>query len=78
MQQRITKKDIEPVVTRLNTFSPVTGRTYHLNCAYGGYALHDDQNRDVLYSGYVPARELLSLMFAFIEGYYAAAGGDNA
>lgn len=46
---------------------------YHLSRAYGGFALHRMVSEgggvsDVLRCGHVPARELQSLMFAWLAG----------
>tara|TARA_R110000868_G_scaffold335596_1_gene596474 strand:+ start:296 stop:574 length:279 start_codon:yes stop_codon:yes gene_type:complete len=46
---------------------------YHISHAYGGVCLHRMHNEgggvsSPLSTGHIPKRELLSLMFAFIEG----------
>lgn len=75
---RVTVKDLEAIVNRINTItsSPATSYTkladgkfkanignYHLDGAYGGYALYRMDNigggvQDVLRVGHVPKREL--------------------
>lgn len=54
------------------TYRPNPG-TFLLSGAYGGWALHQMANegtgeRDVLYSGHIPARELYAQMQAYIRG----------
>ena len=91
MSNQVTMKTLEAIVARINrmTNSPAepwetlpNGQhvshigNYHLDGAYGGYALHRMANTaggvsDVLNSGHVSKRELQSLMFAFIQGLYA-------
>lgn len=88
MSKRITLKDLKAIVTRINiiTRSPQEsyikneqGRyvaqigNYHLNGAYGGYALHRMDNegggvQDVLQVGHVSKPELQRLLFAYIRG----------
>jgi hypothetical protein len=67
---RITRRDLESVVARLNreayTGFPST-RPFELSGAYGGFALHR-QGSDVLRSGHVPARQLYDMIHAFLEG----------
>jgi hypothetical protein len=51
---------------------------YHLSRAYGGFALHQMADhgtgtRDVLYSGHIPARELLNRIHAYRYGAELAA-----
>ena len=46
---------------------------FHISGAYGGFALHQMANdsgavRDVLYTGHIPARELLAQMHAYRYG----------
>ena len=89
--QAITLKQLEAVVNRINnmtgnnpeTYSKVNDKyianigNYHLNGAYGGYALHRMHNlsggvSDVFQCGHVTKRELMNRMQAFINGYSAA------
>jgi hypothetical protein len=89
--QTITLKHLESTVNRINTmmnnpveaYSKVNDKyianigNYHLNGAYGGYALHRMHNlsggiSDVFQCGHVSKRELMNRMQAFINGYYAA------
>ena len=92
MKNKITRKNLEAVVLRINemTGNPVAAYTksadgkyvanvgnYHLDGAYGGYALHRMQStgggiQDVFRIGHVSKRELYNSMFAFIEGIEAA------
>jgi hypothetical protein len=91
MTDRITMQNLESVVARINrmTNSPAESWStlpdgkhvsnvgnFHLDGAYGGYALHRMANtaggvNDVLRIGHVSKRELYSAMFAYIEGIYA-------
>lgn len=88
MNNRVSIKDLEAIVSRINriTGSPeasyvkdAAGKytaqigNYHLDGAYGGYALHRMVSEggavsDVLHVGHVSKRELQRLMFAFISG----------
>lgn len=88
MSDRITIKDLECLVTRLNvvTKNPVSTYTkdksgkytanagnYHLDGAYGGWKLsqicaNGQGSRDVLYSGYVPKRELYRQIYSYLNG----------
>jgi len=68
---RITKKDLEAKVERLNTYAKnlPTKPQYELSCAYGGYALHRVINErggvtDVFDSGH----ELFQMITAIIYG----------
>ena len=89
--QRITRKHLEAKIAYLNdlTGSPGdywagdTRQTaighYHLDGAYGGWALHRTMNhsggvRDVFECGHVSARELAALISAYIKGFKAARG----
>lgn len=90
--QRITRKHLDAKVAHLNelTSSPIdyweagdTLRTaighYHLDGAYGGWALHRTTNHsggvhDVFECGHVSARELAGLASAYIKGFKAAKG----
>jgi len=72
---RITKKDLEAKVERLNTYAKnlPTKPQYELSCAYGGYALHRVINErggvtDVFDSGHIPGRELFQMINAMIFG----------
>lgn len=88
---RITERDLESVVARINkmTGSPATPYTrdengkftanvgnFHLDAAYGGWALHRMETTgggvEVILSGYVPKRELYEKMQAFLSGLYMA------
>ena len=91
MKNQITIKNLESVVLRINklTGSPESSYTknangkftanignYHLDGAYGGYALHRMQSigggvQDVFRIGHVSKRELYNAMFAFISGIEA-------
>ena len=85
--QRIGVKNLQAVVDRINRMagSPmepwVRGEdgklrgqigNYHLDGAYGGYALHRMVNEGGgiinITDGYRPKRELYDLLFAFIRG----------
>ena len=88
---RITLKDLEAVVRRINaiTNSPPEPYTkdgngkyianignYHLDGAYGGYALHRMHGEsgsvtDVLRIGHTPKKDLYHAMHAFIAGLEA-------
>lgn len=84
---RVTVGMLQVVVGRINqmTGSPMNtwqigddgkmrGRigNYHLDGAYGGYALHRMVNEgggiEAIVNGYRPKRELLEMMYAFIRG----------
>lgn len=84
---RGTIKHLEAIVDRINriTQSPLASYkkvdekyvaqigNYHLDGAYGGYALHRMHNEsggvtDVLQVGHVPKPELQRLLFAYIRG----------
>ena len=83
---RITIAQLQAVIDRLNriTDSPATpyadGKAqigcYHLSRAYGGFCLHRMHNEgggvsSPLSTGHIPARELLNLMHAYINGIEA-------
>lgn len=83
MKHRTTQAQLQAVVDRINrmTGSPLTPYTngkanpgnYHLSGAYGGVCLHRMHNESggvssPLSTGHIPKRELLALMFAFIDG----------
>ena len=90
MKNQITIKNLESVVLRINklTGSPESSYTknangkftanignYHLDGAYGGYALHRMQSigggvQDIFH-GHFTKRELSEKMFAFIAGIEA-------
>jgi len=89
--QTITLKHLEAIINRINNmtgnnpeaYSKVDDKyianigNYHLNGAYGGYALHRMHNlsggvSDVFQCGHVTKRELMTRMQAFINGYNAA------
>lgn len=80
---RITEKDLQAIVDRINriTNSPavpyIDGKAqignYHISHAYGGVALHRMHNEgggvsSPLSTGHIPKRELANLMYAFING----------
>jgi len=80
---RITEKDLQAIVNRINriTNSPaepyINGKAqignYHISHAYGGVALHRMHNENggvssPLSTGHIPKRELAALMYAFING----------
>jgi hypothetical protein len=85
---RISEAALQSVVDRINRTmgTPLTPYTrdesgkfaanvgnYHLDGAYGGWALHQMGSesggiRDVLRSGHVPKRDLYNQMCAFLEG----------
>jgi hypothetical protein len=80
MAQRITRRDLEAVCTRINRIAiqesePAynTAGAYHIDGAYGGWALYrwtGDHGAvsDVFRSGHMPARELYNRMQAYIDG----------
>ena len=73
---RVTGSPLEPYTSAEGRAVANPGN-YHISCAYGGYALHQMANtsggvRDVFNSGHVPARELLSLIWAFRNGFETA------
>ena len=89
---RVTNDDLRAIVARINrlTCSPLdsyTGRianvgNYHLDGAYGGWALYRMANEsggvsDVLRIGHVSKRELQGAMFAFIAGLETAQAFPN-
>jgi hypothetical protein len=72
---RITQKDLEARVERLNGYAKQLPNRphYELSCAYGGYALHRVVNElgavtDVFDSGHIPGRELFQMLGAMILG----------
>jgi hypothetical protein len=88
MSTRITRRDLDGVIARLNaitghptepytkqpdgSYTPNAG-TFLLSGAYGGWALHQMASegtgeRDVLYTGHVPARELYTAIHAYMRG----------
>ena len=85
--ERITVKNLEAVVDRINTIAgtppkpwvrgedgTVKGQigNYHLDGAYGGYALHQMVNEGggitATISGYRSKRELYDMLHTFIRG----------
>ena len=92
MTDRVTTTELQRIVARINriTGSPETPwvrddagnpraniGNYHLDGAYGGYALHRMTNEsggadDIFRVGHVSKRQLRDLMFAFIDGLHAA------
>jgi hypothetical protein len=93
MPNRITRRDLDGLVRRLNittghptepytkqpdgSYTPNAG-AFLLSGAYGGWSLHQmaeegTGERDVLYSGHVPARELYSRIDAYLRGLDDAA-----
>lgn len=84
---RITGKMLENQINYLNkiTNSPTEpwqeGQSsvgnYHLDCAYGGYALHRIMNHsggvtNISQNGYTPKRELFNWISAYVQGYNTA------
>ena len=84
---RITEKDLKNTIDRINkvTGKPmepyskdkdgkITGNigNYHLDCAYGGYALHQMINEHggirQLFPGHGTKRELYNQMHAYLGG----------
>ena len=83
MTQRITDKQLQAIVDRLNrvTGSPaapyIDGKAqignFHLSHAYGGVCLHRMHNEcggvsSPLSTGHISKRELAGLMYAFLAG----------
>lgn len=89
---RITTKDLEAVCKRINSIMRTPeapykrigdniepqANCYHLDGAYGGYALHKMSSTQGctgvsdIFGGHYPKAELYSKMQAFIAGVYAA------
>lgn len=72
---RISKKDLEAKVQRLNEYAKnlPTKPQYKLSCGHGGYALHRVTNErgsvtDVFDYGHIPGRELFQIINAIIYG----------
>lgn len=73
---RVNKVQIDAIVDRINTIteSPLEyGQpgNFFIDNAYGGYSLRrctKDEEKDVLQCGYQPAKRMIELLFAFIEG----------
>ena len=83
MSTRITEKQLQSVVDRINTVTgtalePYTNGkpnalNYHLSYAYGGVSLHQmcaegGGTRNVLGCGHVPKHYLYDLMHAYLAG----------
>lgn len=73
----ITGSPAEPYTVRDGEVPTPNAGNYHLSRAYGGFALHQMADhgtgtRDVLYSGHVPARELLNRIHAYRYGVEVA------
>jgi hypothetical protein len=83
MTNRITEKQLQAIVDRLNRITgspsaPYVGNVaqvgnYHLSHAYGGVCLHRMHNEgggvsSPLSIGHIPKRELAGLLHAFIAG----------
>ena len=83
MQHRVTQSQLQAVVDRINRITqspmvPYIGNiaqvgNYHLSNAYGSVCLHRMQNdgggvSSPLSSGHIPKRQLLDLMYAYIQG----------
>ena len=82
--RRITQKDLERLVDRINDFTgnnpkPWDGNcnanigNYHLSYAYGGVKLHQMVSdgggvRDVLSTGYTTKRDLFNHLHTFLSG----------
>ena len=62
--ERITKKDLERQIERLNK---IAGPGYELDCAYGGYRLWKGGSAR-LNCGYTTKRDLYNRINAYIEG----------
>lgn len=92
MKNRITIAELETIVYRINLAlnAPETPYTtkknglkanvgnYHLDGAYGGYALHCMTNtsggiKDI-FCGHYPKKELYSKLKSFLGGIYTAKG----
>lgn len=86
MASRITEKQLQYLVDRINTLTgaalePYTGSqpnalNYHLSGAYGGWSLHQmgangSGTRDVFSCGHVPKHYLYDLMHAYLNGLTA-------
>ena len=84
---RINERDLNIVINRLNeiTGNPTVPHSkddngifrsnignYHLDCAYGGYALHQIASKggavNDIFGWYYPKRELYNLVHAYIAG----------
>lgn len=94
--KQIKLSQLESLVARINimTRSPMTSYTkqpdgkfkanignYHLDGAYGGYALHRMHNdgggvEDILGVGHVPKRELYNMLHSFIRGLEIEVSND--
>jgi hypothetical protein len=71
----VKQADLESAVARLTR---ITGRKFELSGAYGGWSLREaDGWRDVLYSGHVSKRELLTLIQVYTYGIMDSRGGDQ-
>ena len=83
MQHRVTQSHLQAVVDRINRITgspmvPYVGTiaqvgNYHLSGAYGGVCLHRMSNigggvSSPLSTGHIPKRQLLDLMYAYIQG----------
>ncbi len=83
MQHRVTQSHLQAVVDRINRITqspmvPYIGNiaqvgNYHLSNAYGGVCLHRMQNdgggvSSPLSTGHITNRQLLDLMYAYIQG----------
>lgn len=82
MATRISKKDLEALVLKLNklTNNPTTYMTdgksnighYHVSCAYSGYAIHQLTSTGgaahAIWGGYCPKRELYEKLNTFVNG----------
>ena len=83
MQHRVTQSHLQAVVDRINRITgsptiPYIGNiaqvgNYHLSGAYGGVCLHRMHNlgggvSSPLSIGHISKRQLLDLMYAYIQG----------
>ena len=83
MTNRITEKQLQAIVDRINTITInsaqpyIDGKAqignYHLSHAYGGVCLHRMHNEgggvsDTFQCGHVTKRELADRLYAFIAG----------
>lgn len=70
---RITGSPLTPYFVNADGKHIPQPRNYHLSYAYGGACLHRMHNEgggvsSPLSTGHIPKRELLNLMYAYIDG----------
>lgn len=91
--KRITRKDLDGAVDLLNRIAGMPMHpyrmngvanvgNYHLDGAYGGWALHQMANhgggiRDIFNMGHMPARELYNLIYAYRKGIESQQGANH-